>query len=138
MTTRDTPAVKDHRLGIPFSIGAVALVGIVIILLMPELDRNFEVWLVAIVVALALLLELVWFLLLSRFKWQLRMATFGVFVLLIFCVTWMVRVDGTANGTGLPKLAWRWTVKPAQFSSASPLVSVAEKSTSECGTGFHA
>ena len=54
----------------------------------------------SVTVLLAVLLEFVWFLLLSRFDWRLRLATFCVIALAIFGLTKMVHVAGTVNGTG--------------------------------------
>jgi hypothetical protein len=58
----------------------------------------------SVTVLLAVLLEFGWFLLLSRFDWRLRLATFCVIALAIFGLTKMVHVAGTVNGTGLPRL----------------------------------
>ena len=51
----------------PLAIGGLALVGIVILLLQRDLDHNFKCWYKSVTVLLAVLLEFVWFLLLSRF-----------------------------------------------------------------------
>jgi len=65
-------------------------------------------------VLLAVLLEFLWFIFLSGFNWRLRLAAFCVAALAIFGLTRIVRVAGTVNGTGLPRLAWRWGGKRQQ------------------------
>ena len=106
---RESPAGKGHRLWMPLFIGVLALAAVVGIRLKPDLERNFASFAVFAVLALALLLELIWFLFLSRFQWRLRLAAAGVIALGIFALTKVLRVDGTVNGTGLPNLVWRWT-----------------------------
>jgi len=103
------PATRGHRLWFPAIVAALAAVGITIIRLQPELERNFKIWLVSAVVLLAVLLEAIWFLFLSRVQGRIRFVTAAVLVLTFFGLKAMVHVDGTVNGTGLPKLAWRWT-----------------------------
>ncbi|MGP8198573.1 MAG: PQQ-binding-like beta-propeller repeat protein [Limisphaerales bacterium] len=115
-------ATNNHRLWMPFSIAAIALAAIVIVFRIPDLDLNLKIMLTMVVVLPALLLEVVWFLFLSRFPWQLRLAAIAILVLVIFGLGKMVRVDGTTNGTGLPKLVWRWTPR-AQHPGAFPVAS---------------
>ncbi|HZM02607.1 MAG TPA: PQQ-binding-like beta-propeller repeat protein [Candidatus Saccharimonadales bacterium] len=121
MNGRDTSLVNHHRLWMPFSIGVLAFAAIVLVRLKPELEYNFASWFIAAIVLLAILLELVWFLFLSRFKWRLRLIAFGILALSIFGLTRTLRVDGTVSGNGLPKLAWRWTAARAPLPSALPL-----------------
>ena len=115
---------RGHRLWIPCVIGVVALAGIGVISLKPELEHNFASWMVAAVTALAALLLFTWFLLLSRFNWRLRLAAFGLAVLAVFGLAKSVRVDGTVSGTGLPKLAWRWNMGRARRFDAPTVASV--------------
>jgi outer membrane protein assembly factor BamB len=113
-------APVNHRLWIPISIGGMAVGAIVLSLLQKDMERNFEAWLISSVILLAVVLQLLWFLLLSRFNWRLRLATFVAFVVLVLGLSKTLRVDGTVNGTGLPKLAWRWTPLRADLPAASP------------------
>ncbi|MGO8698655.1 MAG: PQQ-binding-like beta-propeller repeat protein [Limisphaerales bacterium] len=119
--TRPAPvAARGHRLWLAFCIGGVALAGILVLVYKPELDLNFKSWAVVVVASLGALLELGWFVLLSRFDYRWRLAVFGIFVLLIAGLAETVRVDGTANGTGLPKLVWRWAARRAPLLSGGP------------------
>src|ERR1035441_7304504 len=113
----------NHRVWMPLAIGGLALVGIVILLLQRDLDHNFKCWYMSVTVLLAVLLEFVWFLLLSRFDWRLRLATFCVIALAIFGLTKMAHVTGTATGTGLPRLVpfAALTRPPFRFPSAFPV-----------------
>ena len=104
----------------PLAIGGLALVGIVILLLQRDLDHNFKCWYMSVTVLLAVLLEFVWFLLLSRFDWRLRLATFCVIALAIFGLTKMVHVAGTVNGTGLPRLLRFAVLHSIRFSVSVP------------------
>jgi outer membrane protein assembly factor BamB len=111
---------KSHRLGVPLVIAGLALAGIGVIRLQPELEQNFKSWLTSAVALLAVLLGFLWFLVLSRFNSRLRLAAFGVVVLSVFGLTQVLRVDGTVNGSGLPKLVWRWTTPAAHGLDALP------------------
>lgn len=115
-----------HRLWMPITIGTLALAGIIVLLAQSELDRNFKSWALSATLLLAVLLELVWFLFLSRFNWRLRLATFVILALAVFALKKTVRVAGTVNGTGLPRFAWRWTEERAQPLVAPPAAPVAQ------------
>ncbi len=114
----------NHRLWIPFSIAGLALVGIAVVWLKSDLERNFKSWVLLAVVVLTAVLEFLWFLFLSRFKWRLRLATCGVVALVAFGLVKMLRVDGTVNGTGLPRLVWRWEKPRAPLPGMAPLATV--------------
>jgi outer membrane protein assembly factor BamB len=109
----------------PLAIGGLALAGIVTLLLQRDLDNNFKSWYMFVTVLLAVFLEFVWFVFLSRFNWRLRLATFCLIALAILGLSKTVRVAGTVNGAGLPRLAWRWTAERAQRLDAPPVVSSA-------------
>ena len=93
----------------PTVVAVLAALGIAIIRLQPELERNTKGWMTSLVVILAALLGLIWFLFFSPVRRRVRVVTAAALVLAIFGLTRTLRVDGTVDGTGLPKLAWRWT-----------------------------
>lgn len=107
-TGNAAPIPTGHRLWFPSIVGLLAAIGIAVVRLQPELERNFQRWLTSSIVLLAVVLCLVWFIFLSRFPWRMRLITVAVLALSIFGFTKVLRVDGTADGTGLPKLAWKW------------------------------
>lgn len=102
-------APKGHRLWIPAIITALAALGILATQLRSELERNAKAYSTFVMVALAALLILIWFLFLSRLRWTARLATLTALAVAIFGMTKLLRVDGTLNGIGMPKFAWRWT-----------------------------
>lgn len=77
--------------------------------LKPEIERNFSGWGTVLVFFLGAVLALVWFLFLSRFPAKWRWWTGGVVLVGIVGFKIMVRVDGTADGRGMPNFVWRWT-----------------------------
>ncbi|MDQ3623525.1 MAG: PQQ-like beta-propeller repeat protein [Verrucomicrobiota bacterium] len=104
-----TSVVTRHRLWFPIGAGVLAGLSIALIRLQPDLERNYQDWLTFALVLLAVSLGLIWFLFLSRFPGRLRWMTTGLLALLVLSLSQSLRVDGTRDGTGLPRLAWRWT-----------------------------
>ncbi|MFM8358078.1 MAG: PQQ-binding-like beta-propeller repeat protein, partial [Verrucomicrobiota bacterium] len=93
----------------------------------PELERNFASWLTSALQVLTALLLLLWFLFSRRFSGATRLR--GLLgVLALGGLAWLIlRVDGTVDGTGLPRLVWRWSGgartrgnPPAQASAPGP------------------
>jgi outer membrane protein assembly factor BamB len=107
-TLDPSPAARGHRLWFPTAVAILAAAGVTLIRLQPEMERNFKGWTSALVVLIALLLGLIWFLFLSRVSWRLRGQILALLALTIFGLTKALRVDGVVDGTGLPKLAWSW------------------------------
>lgn len=117
MAERDLPRMK---LWFPASVGLLAVGGLLFLHLQAELERNLKSWLTLVVVLLALLAGFVWFLVQSRVSKRVRLMTLGVVVLGAWGATRLVRVDGTLNGTGLPRLVWRWSAETPAGSVAAP------------------
>jgi outer membrane protein assembly factor BamB len=114
-------------------IALLTAIGAVVIQLQPELERNYRQWLMTGVLALALLLTLLWFLLLSGFRWRTRLIVLALLAIIGFAAPQLLRVDGTRDGTGLPRLAWRWsaphsnTFARASTRSAAPVPATAAR-----------
>jgi len=121
-----SPSANGHRLWFPATVALLAAVGVAMIRLQPELERNYKGWGTSVVLVLAVLLGLIWFLFLSRVAWRLRAAVFAVLALGGFGLTRLLHVAGTVNGTGLPKLAWRWTASHAPSLSTLPITGPAD------------
>jgi outer membrane protein assembly factor BamB len=102
-------APRGHRLWFLAVVALLAVGAIAFIQLRPEGERNFKAWLTVVVLVLTLPLGAIWLLFLSRFAWSVRLIAFALLLVLGVGLKKAVRVDGTASGTGLPKLAWRWT-----------------------------
>ncbi len=103
------PSPPSHRLWIPATIAILVLIGIVFVQWQPELERNFKAWIIASIPVLAFILVFLWFILLSRFRWRTRLLTAGGVAAVVSALTLLVRVDGSLSGTGLPRLAWKWS-----------------------------
>ncbi len=87
----------------------------------PELERNFRAWSIASLGLLGVLLLLIWFFLLSRVRGRTRVGTFVALAIVAGGLSQLMKVDGAADGRGLPKFAWRWNVKhPAVLDPSSP------------------
>jgi outer membrane protein assembly factor BamB len=114
------PVKTRHRFWIPFAIACLAAVAIVAIRLQSDFERNFKDWLTIVIMLLAVVLGLIWFLLLSRFSGRVRLGTFIVLALASFGLAKLLRVAGTVSGNGLPRLVWRWTPSQAPLSNVPP------------------
>ena len=110
-STEPAPATRGHRLWFPATVAVLAIAGIVAIRMRPEFERNFQAWGTGVIALLSILLGLIWFFFLSRFPSRARLIGFGVLVLAGVGLSQSVRVDGTVDGRGLPKFAWRWNVQ---------------------------
>jgi outer membrane protein assembly factor BamB len=76
-----------------------------------ELEQNIRIWFSLMVTLLAVLLTLLWALLSSRFSVRRRLGVLGALLLLGMGFRATLRVDGTLDGRGLPRLAWKGFVK---------------------------
>jgi outer membrane protein assembly factor BamB len=93
----------------PLSILALATAGVAYVRSLPEFERNLKSWLTAGIPMLAGILILIWFLLTRRFSGRTRLTGLGLVILLGLAGKASVRVDGTVDGTGMPRLAWKWS-----------------------------
>jgi outer membrane protein assembly factor BamB len=110
-STKPAPATRGHRLWFPATVFVLAIGGIVAARMRPEFERNFQAWTTGGITLLAILLGLVWFFFLSRFPGRVRLIGFVALALAGLGLWPSVRVDGTVDGRGLPKFAWRWNVQ---------------------------
>jgi outer membrane protein assembly factor BamB len=104
------PRRRGHRFWIPGGILIFMLIGLgTAKFFFGDLDSNIKAWLVGMVLLLALVLMLGWFLFLSRFGWRLRLTVAGILALATISLSQMLRINGTTDGRGLPRLAWKWS-----------------------------
>ena len=116
-------ASPQRKIGFPwFPAITVALVaaGIAAVQWRPELERNLRAWATAALSLLGLLLLLVWFLASSRFRARTRLVGLAIVILSGLALKGALRVDGTINGTGLPRLVWRGGQSGSNPSAATP------------------
>lgn len=111
-----------RRRGVPwFPIATLTLgaAGIGWLLAWTELERNFQSWLLTLVTALVVLLNLGWFFLSPRFTRNTRLAGFVTLLVVATTARLGLRIDGASNGTGLPRFAWRWSESTPHIPPAS-------------------
>ncbi|MCX6870939.1 MAG: PQQ-like beta-propeller repeat protein [Verrucomicrobia bacterium] len=113
----------QRKTGLPwFPVVTLALVvaGIAAVQWRPELERNLRAWATAALALLGTLTLLIWFLASSRFRARTRLVGLAFVVLCGLALKGSLRVDGTINGTGLPRLVWRASHADATPPTASP------------------
>ena len=112
------PAVRrSHRYWFPIGLGILTAVAIGVLEFRPEMDRNIQIWIEWAVVLLALVLGLIWFFFFSRFRGRTRLLTAAVLAVAGGGLKLTLRVDGTLDGRGLPRLAWKWSPRPPAIRS---------------------
>ncbi|HEX4644114.1 MAG TPA: PQQ-binding-like beta-propeller repeat protein, partial [Verrucomicrobiae bacterium] len=100
---------SSHRWWMPLVILLLAAAAFVSCWQSPELPNIRRIMYTALTVALSLLLLLVWFMFFSRFRWRIRFLWLVIFAAAAFGVSKVVRMDGTVNGAGIPRVVWKWT-----------------------------
>ena len=111
-TPENTPPKTPLRRGLPLfplSILILAISSVAYVRSLPEFERNLKSWLTAGIPLLAGILILIWFLLTKRFSGRTRLKGLAVVILLGLAWKAAVRVDGTVDGTGMPKWVWKWS-----------------------------
>ncbi|MDB6153020.1 MAG: hypothetical protein JWL90_1473 [Chthoniobacteraceae bacterium] len=93
----------------PVTVLCLAAIGLGYIWFKPELERNIKSWIVAGVILLTLLLNLLWYLFLSRVRLRTKLITVLALAAVFFGIKGVTRVDGTLSGIGFPKLVWKWS-----------------------------
>jgi len=103
---------------IPAVTAASVLAGVAWVQLQPEWERNLKAWVTAALPLLGGVVVLGWFALSPRFAARVRWA--GLFLVLVAVALGrlLVRVDGTVNGTGLPRFVWRGLGEPVTATTA--------------------
>lgn len=93
-----------HRLWFLAIVGVLVAGALALVRLQPEMETNLKAWATSAILGLGLVLTLLWFLLLSRIRWRLRLGGLVLLGLGVFAARQLLVVDGTVNGTGLPRL----------------------------------
>lgn len=118
----DPSSLPTRRRRLPwFPIVTLLLGGVALTVLFaqPEMERNMLLFSSVVVLLVVGILNLLWFLVSPRFSWRMKLAGLTMVALVIAGLKFSVRVDGTARGTGLPRLAWKWTAKPPSLTTPS-------------------
>lgn len=103
--------LKKIRWWIPAGLVVLAAANFLRIRFSTELDSNFKAMQISLSIALLPVLLLLWFIFLSRLRWRTRLIGVVLFALLVFGIARVVRFDGSVDGTGTPRLAWKWKTK---------------------------
>lgn len=105
-------AWRTHRWWLPVGELTIAIIAQAILWLVvyPE-DRTHWYMSILFVWPAAIFGVFVWWLFLSRFRWQTRLAGLGVIAAMFAVFAAVVRID-SADGDMLPILAWRWSPQP--------------------------
>ncbi|MBU6399242.1 MAG: PQQ-binding-like beta-propeller repeat protein [Verrucomicrobia bacterium] len=103
------PLHRRLRWWLPVILAAAAAGNVYRLRAAADLDtmtRNFRIML-TLVGAAGLLL--VWWLFLTRLRWRARLAGLGLVIVCGVGAKGLVRIDGSADGGGRPRMVWRWT-----------------------------
>lgn len=115
-----TPQRKTGFPWFPTITVALVVVGIAAVQWRPELERNLRAWGTAALALLGTLTLLIWFLASSRFRARTRLIGLAIVILCGLALKGTLRVDGTINGTGLPRLVWRGSQSGTVPAAATP------------------
>src|SRR5712691_5072451 len=99
------------RWRIPLVILALAAANLVRLRSASDLEGNFKNMQTFMTIGAGILLLIVWLVFLSGLRWRTCFATLGVIILFVAGLRQLVRFDGTADGTGIPRIVWKWTPK---------------------------
>src|SRR5713226_7942992 len=103
------PAPKRrHCWWIPAIIVLGATANIVRLQTSGELDQMFRNMQTFLTVMVSSGLVVVWFLFLSGLRWRTRLAGLGLLVLCLVGAKQLVRIDGSFNGGGKPRIVFKW------------------------------
>lgn len=90
-----------------------------------ELENNFKGWLAWSIGLLVALILIIWVIASRRFSGRTRGFAALSLVAVIAGGFGLLRVDGTSDGRGLPKFAWRWSKAPALALPTVPMANAA-------------
>jgi outer membrane protein assembly factor BamB len=105
-----TSIMASRRLPLfPIVTFALGIAGVLYVRSLPEFERNLKGWLTAGIPLLTFLLIFIWFLASSRFTKATRWKGLALLGLILLGLKATTRIDGVVDGTGLPRLVWKWT-----------------------------
>src|SRR5437667_11458944 len=125
------PGFRRMRWWMPAAMLLLAAASIVLIRHPGELDSNFKNMQTSLAGAITILLLLVWFLCFTRLRWRARFIGLLLFAAGVFGLRQTFRFDGSIDGSGNPRIVWRWTpkrdgnigaFKPASITAGQPAV----------------
>jgi len=123
---KELPLRRRLRWWIPAIIVGIAVANVARVRLSAEADamiKNMQTWFTGMVAAPLLL---VWWVFLTRQRWRTRLAGAGLAVLCVFGVKLLLRMDGSADGSGKPRIVWRWAPRKSGEVGEFKVVSAAK------------
>lgn len=112
------PKPRGRRAWIPAVILALAAANIIRVQMAADMASNFRTMQTVFTIPITFLLLLIWFMFLSRLRWRTRFIGLGIIVLSIFTITRLIRIDGTVDGTGKPRITWKWAPHKEGYTGA--------------------
>ena len=110
------------RWWIPLGIVILAIANIVRLRYSSELDGNFKAMQTSLTFAAAVLLLILWFVFFTRLRWRIRLSGLLLIGLIGFGLTRVLRFDGAVDGTGKPRITWKWKTKSGRNPGALNIV----------------
>jgi outer membrane protein assembly factor BamB len=117
-----TSALKRMRWWIPLSILVLAIANLVRLHYSSELDGNFKAMQSSMTFAVTVLLLVLWFVFFTRLRWRVRLAGLVLLGLVGFGATRALRFDGAVDGTGRPRVVWKWQARSGRNPGALNIV----------------
>src|SRR6266704_1426009 len=123
--------IRRMRWWMPAATLLLAAASIVLIRRSSELDSNFKNMQTTLAGAITILLLVVWFMFFTRLRWRARLIGLLLFAAGVFGLRQTFRFDGSIDGSGNPRIVWRWTPKrdgnigafqPAALTTGHPAV----------------
>jgi outer membrane protein assembly factor BamB len=114
--------LKRMRWWIPLGILILAIANLVRLHYSSELDGNFKAMQSSMTFAVTVLLLVLWFVFFTRLRWYIRVSGLVSIALIGFGATRLLRFDGAVDGTGKPRIAWKWSASSGRNPGALKIV----------------
>src|SRR5258708_1935744 len=139
-------SIRRMRWWMPAAILLLAAASIVLIRRSSELDGNFKNMQTTLAGAITIPLLVIWFMFFTRLRWRARLIGLLLFAAGVFGLRQTFRFDGSIDGSGNPRIVWRWTpkrdgnigaFKPASITTDHPAVVASADSPAYLATELH-
>jgi len=121
------PLRRRLRWWIPAILVGIAVANVARVRLPADTDamfKNMQTWFTGMGVSALLL---VWWVFLTRLRWRSRLAGAGLAILCVFAAKQLVRIDGSADGSGKPRIVWKWAPRKSGEVGEFKVVSAAKE-----------
>jgi outer membrane protein assembly factor BamB len=100
---------RAARRWFPIAILVLAALNIARLWFFSDLEVSLKFMKSVLTLFACVVLLAIWLLGFSGWRWRTRFATLGGFVLVVFGLSSLLRMDGTVNGSGIFRVAWKWS-----------------------------